>query len=342
MEKGVNGYVNILIITDAWYPQINGVVRTLSKISDELKQLGHRVEIIGPEKFRTIPLPSYPEIRLAVWAGRRLPKMIDALNPDAIHIATEGPLGHVARRYCMKRNRPFTSAYHTRFPEYIRNRAPIPLSFSYALVRRFHRPSAAVMVSTRSIEQLLQERGLKNIKPWTRGVDTDLFYPRDKSFIQDVRPIALYVGRISVEKNLPAFLDMPFEGSKYVVGGGPQLAEFKQKYPHIHFTGVKQGKELAQYYAAADVFVFPSKTDTFGLVLLEALASGIPVAAYPVPGPLDVLGGSEVAVLNMDLAKAAQEALHIPSQRCRQFALRFSWRVVAEQFLHNLQPFYQS
>ena len=330
--------VKILIVTDAWYPQVNGVVRTLSTVRDELEELGHEVEVIGPERFWTVPLPTYPEIRLALKAFPRLVKMIDSYGPDAIHIATEGPLGHAARKYCLRRRRAFTTAYHTRFPEYIRERVPIPLFLSYALIRRFHRPSALVMVATSSLEETLQKRGFKNLKLWGRGVDTELFRPRDKGFLQDKRPIALYVGRVAVEKNLEAFLEMQFEGTKYVVGSGPQLVELSERYPSIRFTGTKHGEELASYYAASDVFVFPSRTDTYGLVLLEALASGVPVAAYPVAGPLDVLDGSNVAVLDEDLSYAVRQALKIPSERCREFALQFSWRGIAEQFLNNLQP----
>ncbi len=331
--------MNILIVTDAWHPQVNGVVRTLSTVRDELQKMGHTVEIVGPDRFRTVPLPTYPEIRLAVGAGYRLPKIIDELKPEAIHIATEGPLGHAARRYCLRRKRPFTTAYHTRFPEYIRDRAPVPLAWTYALVRRFHRPSEAVMVATQSIERLLAAKGFRNLRRWTRGVDTELFRPRPKDFLKDPRPIAMYVGRVAVEKNIEAFLDLPFAGTKYVVGGGPQLAEFRQRYPEVRFVGPKHGEELACYYAAADVFVFPSKTDTFGLVLLEALASGVPVAAYPVAGPLDLLGGADVACLDEDLGHAVREALTIPAERCRRFALEHSWRKSAEQFLNNLQPF---
>jgi len=246
--------VNILIVTDAWYPQVNGVVRTLSKVRDELVQLGHTVEIVGPDRFRTIPMPSYPEIRLAIAATRRLFRMIDAARPEAIHIATEGPLGHAARRYCLKRKMPFTTAYHTRFPEYIRDRAPIPLSWSYAWVRRFHRPSSVVMVATQSIEDLLRARGFRNLRRWTRGVDTDLFRPRPKDFLADPRPISMYVGRVAVEKNIEAFLALDLEGTKYVVGDGPQLNDLRLKYPAVRFVGAKHGEELAQYFAAADVF----------------------------------------------------------------------------------------
>lgn len=331
--------MNILIISDAWYPQINGVVRTISTVRQELEKLGHSVEVIGPDRFRTVPMPTYPEIRLALGANNRLPPMIDAMRPDCIHIATEGPLGHAARRYCLKRNIPFTTAYHTRFPEYVRDRMPIPLTLSYAVVRRFHKPSAAVMVATPSIENALKSRGFKNIKRWTRGVDTELFRPRDKSFLTDPRPISMYVGRVAVEKNLEDFLRLDIPGTKYVVGDGPARDDLKKKYPEVRWVGAKHGEELAQYYAAADVFVFPSRSDTFGLVLLEALASGVPVAAYPVPGPLDVMDGSDAGCLDEDLKRAVETALKVPPERCREYALRFSWRASAEQFLSNLRPF---
>ena len=332
--------MNILVVTDAWYPQVNGVVRTIATVRDEIRKLGHTVEVIGPEHFYTVPMPTYPEIRLAIAAGRKLCRMINEMDPDAIHIATEGPLGHAARRYCMRRGIPFTTAYHTRFPEYVRDRIPVPLFLSYAVVRRFHRPAAAMMVATASIEQALVARGFTNIRHWTRGVDTELFHPRDKAFLADPRPISMYVGRVAVEKSIEDFLRLDLPGTKYVVGGGPQFEELKARYPGVRFVGPKHGEELAQYYAAADVFVFPSRTDTFGLVLLEALASGVPVAAYPVAGPLDVLGGAtDVGCLDEDLGHAVRQALSCSPERCRDFALGYSWRASAEQFLDNLAPF---
>nr|WP_211104796.1 glycosyltransferase family 1 protein [Azospirillum formosense] len=328
-----------MIVSDAWLPQVNGVVRTIDTVRAELEAMGHRVEVIGPDRFRTLPMPTYPEIRLALGAGRRLNAMIDALRPDCIHIATEGPLGFAARRYCLHRGRPFTTAYHTRFPEYVRDRAPVPLALSYAVVRRFHRPSSAVMVATSSIECALAARGFTNIRRWTRGVDTELFRPRAKEFLALPRPIALYVGRVAVEKNLEEFLKLDLPGSKLVVGDGPARADLQQRYPDVHWAGARHGEELARHYAAADVFVFPSRTDTFGLVLLEALASGVPVAAYPVPGPLDVVDGSGVGCLDEDLKGAIERALTIPPEHCRDYALNFSWRCSAEQFLANLRPF---
>lgn len=331
--------MNILIVSDAWTPQINGVVRTIAHTRAELEKAGHIVDVIGPDRFRTIPMPSYPEIRLALWAGRRLGQMIDAAAPDCIHIATEGPLGLAARKYCLKRDIPFTTAYHTRFPEYLRDRAPIPLALSYAAMRRFHGPSSAVMVATQSMEDALRARGFVNLRRWTRGVDTDLFRPRDKSFISGPRPVCMYVGRVAVEKNIEDFLKLDLPGVKYVVGDGPARAELQNKYPDAVWAGAKHGEELARYYAAADVFVFPSRTDTFGLVLLEALASGVPVAAYPSPGPLDVVGDSGVGALSEDLAAAVRAALTLSPEKCREHALRYSWRASAEQFLANLRPF---
>ncbi|MCW2237553.1 glycosyltransferase family 4 protein [Azospirillum canadense] len=331
--------MNILIVSDAWFPQVNGVVRTISTVRAELEAMGHRVEVIGPDRFRTVPMPTYPEIRLALGAGRRLWSMIDAMRPDCIHIATEGPLGFAARRYCLKRGKPFTTAYHTRFPEYVRDRAPVPLALSYAVVRRFHKPSSAVMVATQSIENDLAARGFDNIRRWTRGVDTDLFRPRAKGFLNVPRPISLYVGRVAVEKNLEDFLRLDLPGTKLVVGDGPARAELQQKYPDVIWAGAKHGEDLARHYAEADVFVFPSRTDTFGLVLLEALASGVPVAAYPVPGPLDVVNGSGTGCLDENLKHAVETALTIPAERCRDYALSYSWRRSAEQFLANLRPF---
>ncbi len=331
--------MNILIVSDAWHPQVNGVVRTIGTVRDELEAMGHSVEVIGPDRFRTLPMPTYPEIRLALGAKRRLWAMIDGMRPDCIHIATEGPLGFAARSYCLKHGKPFTTAYHTRFPEYVRDRAPIPLGLSYAVVRRFHRPSSAVMVATQTIEDALKGRGFANIRRWTRGVDTELFRPRDKGFLDLPRPVSMYVGRVAVEKNLEDFLRLDLPGTKVVVGDGPARDELQRKYPGVHWVGAKHGEELAMHYAAADVFVFPSRTDTFGLVLLEALASGVPVAAYPVPGPLDVVDGSGAGCLDVDLKRAVEGALAIPGEKCRDHALGYSWRRSAEQFLSNLRPF---
>lgn len=332
--------MKLLIVTDAWHPQVNGVVRTLTTTRAELERLGHKVEVIAPDRFRTIPMPTYPEIRLALAPGRRVRRMIEEAQPDAIHIATEGPLGFAARRYCLKHKLPFTTAYHTRFPEYVRDRAPVPLSLSYAFIRRFHAPAHSVMVATASIEADLERRGFTNIRRWSRGVDTELFRPRDKDLFAHLpRPVFISVGRVAVEKNIEAFLGLDLPGSKVVVGDGPQLAELKAKYPGVTFVGAKHGEDLARHYAAADVFVFPSRTDTFGLVLLEALASGLPVAAFPVPGPLDVISDSPAGVLSEDLRAACLKAVGIAPQVCRDHALTFSWQSCAQQFLANLRPF---
>lgn len=330
--------MRILIVSDAWYPQVNGVVRTLSTVADELRAMGHHVRVIGPDKFKTVPCPTYPDIALAINAPCKLPVLIDSYKPDAIHISTEGPLGYAARRYCLRRDLAFTTAYHTKFPEYIHARSRIPTAWTYRTMRHFHSAAERVMVSTASIERELARNGFSNIVRWSRGVDTDLFRPRDKGFFADPRPIALYVGRVAVEKNIAAFLDMPFDGTKVVVGDGPQLKQLRRRYPDVRFVGMKTGKDLASHYAASDVFVFPSRTDTFGLVLLEALSSGVPVAAYPVAGPVDVIDNAPVGVLSEDLAGATAAALRVSPQACREHALKYSWQRSADQFLRNLVP----
>jgi len=310
-----------------------------------LEKAGHEVVLVTPEHFRTIPCPSYPEIRLALRPGGKVARMIAAAQPCAIHIATEGPLGWAARRACLRRRLPFTTAYHTKFPEYIQARWRVPLPLSYAVMRRFHGASQRVMVATQGIEDELKARGFGNIGRWSRGVDTELFRPRPEAKGEDgpfaglARPVHLYVGRVAVEKNVEAFLAADLPGSKVVVGDGPQLEELRRRYPEVRFAGAKVGEELARHYAAADIFVFPSRTDTFGLVLLEALASGLPVAAYPVPGPLDVVGGSPAGALATDLREAALAAAAIPAEICRAHAMLFSWQASAGQFIDNLSPF---
>ena len=271
--------------------------------------------------------------------GARMAKTIESFRPCVVHIATEGPLGFSARRYCVKRGIPFTTAFHTKFAEYVNARSGIPVNWTYKMLRWFHRPSRAVMVATNTVEGELRDRGFDNIKRWTRGVDTTLFKPRDKEFLGLPRPIQLYVGRVAVEKNIEAFTALKTPGSKVVVGDGPQLAQLARKYPDVHFAGVKQGEELARYFAAADVFVFPSLTDTFGLVLLEALACGVPVAAYPVAGPLDVIGDAPVGCLHEDLAEAVTRALKASPAACRAHAERYSWESSVQQFLANIWPF---
>jgi glycosyltransferase involved in cell wall biosynthesis len=331
--------MRIAIATDAWFPQVNGVVRTMNRVIEELRALGHEAEPFGPDRFLTIACPTYPEIRLSIAPGRKLAELFERFQPQAIHISTEGPLGMAARRYCLALNRPFTTAYHTKFPEYVEARTKLPVRYAYRWLRRFHGPSRGIMVATDSIRHELEGWGFANIRPWSRGVDTALFRPRDKSWLDLPRPVHLYVGRVAIEKNIEAFLALDLPGSKLVVGDGPMLAELRQRYPAVHFAGARHGEDLARHYAAADLFVFPSRTDTFGLVMLEALASGLPVAAFPVPGPLDLVDGTGIGVLDEDLARAARAATAIPPERCRDFALRFSWRRTAEQFLGNLAPF---
>jgi len=327
--------VKLLIATDAWRPQVNGVVRTLERTGEQLARLGVDVATLSPSDFRTWPMPTYPEIRLA----RALPKTIAAAaataRPDAVHIATEGPIGFAVRRWCLATGRPFTTSFHTRFPEYLSARAPIPERLTYALLRRFHNAGRACMVATESLRRELAARGFAHLVPWTRGVDADLFRPRS-STLDLPRPVFLFVGRVAVEKNIGAFLALDLPGSKLVVGDGPALSALKAAHPEAHFLGMRTGEALAEAYAGADVFVFPSRTDTFGIVLLEALAAGVPVAAYPVPGPADVIGGSGVGVLDEDLRMAALAALSIPRDKCRAFALRRSWEASARQFLDNI------
>ncbi len=328
----------LIIVSDAWFPQINGVVRTLDRTRAELTNLGVDVHVIGPDRFFTIPCPTYPEIRLAVTAKWRLPRMMDELMPAAVHIATEGPLGSAARSYCKKRKHPFSTSFHTRFPEYIHARCRLPTGITYAWMRRFHGDAEVTMVTTPTMRDDLAGRGFRHLEIWSRGVDLDLFRPRPKDILDFPRPIFMNVGRVAVEKNIGAFLDLPLPGTKVVVGGGPQLDELKAAYPDVKFLGPKTGEDLAAHYAAADVFVFPSKTDTFGLVLLEALASGVPVAALPVPGPVDVIGDAPCGVLNHDLKEAALKALEIDPKLCRQHAESFSWQACTDQFVRNLSP----
>jgi glycosyltransferase involved in cell wall biosynthesis len=330
--------MRLLIATDAWYPQINGVVRTFSTLVEKLSEAGHDVGLLTPERFRTLPCPSYPEIRLAVCRPKTVSAAIEAFAPEAIHIATEGPLGWAVRRHCLRRRLPFSTSFHTRFPEYIQARWRVPLGWSYRFVRAFHAPANRVMVATASIERELAARGFRNLSRWSRGVDIRLFRPRPKTLYDLPRPVSLYVGRIAVEKSVEDFLRLDLPGSKVLIGDGPMRATLEQRYPQARFLGAKVGEDLAVHYAAADLFVFPSRTDTFGLVLLEALASGVPVAAYPVPGPLDVIGHSGAGCLDEDLAAAAMAALAVPAETCRARAERFSWEASARQFLANVTP----
>lgn len=330
--------MRILIVTDAWTPQVNGVVRTLATVAAELTAMGHAVEVIGPDRFRTIPAPSEPDVRLALLPGRKLRRLVDEFSPDAIHIATEGPLGLAARRLCLSRGWPFTTAFHTRFPEYLKARLWVPERLTWALMRRFHAPSSAVLTAAASLREELIERGFRNVAAWTRGVDLGLFRPHERSGLNLPRPVFLYVGRVAVEKNIEAFLSLDLPGSKVVVGDGPARPGLERRFPGAHWLGAKFGEELARAYASADVFVFPSLTDTFGLVIVEALACGTPVAAFPVTGPKDVIDGAPVGVLDVDLGRAAMKALGIDRAVCRAFAERFSWRRCAEVLLERLAP----
>jgi glycosyltransferase involved in cell wall biosynthesis len=333
--------LRLLIVTDAWYPQVNGVVRTLDTVAREASLLGHTVGFISPDQFRTLPMPSYPEIRLALFPGRRLRRLVASFRPDAIHIATEGPLGWAARRLCLKHGLPFTTAYHTRFPEYVQARFKVPTGLTFRLMRRFHAPSRGLMVATRSLFQELAARGFNNLRQWSRGVDLDRFAPGAKDLLPNLpRPIFTYVGRLAVEKNIDAFLALDLPGSKLVVGDGPEMARLKAAYPQVHFAGARHGEDLAAHFRAGDVFVFPSRTDTFGLVILEALASGLPVAAYPVPGPADILT-PEVGAMDEDLRAACLRALPLDPAACRDHALRFTWCATATQFVHHITPFLQ-
>ena len=328
----------ILIVSDAWKPQVNGVVRTIAHTVRELEKMGHTVEVVGPERFRTFPLPSYPEIRIAWWPKPGLVKAIDAFKPDAIHIATEGPMGKAARSICLKRGYAFTTAYHTQFPEYVHARTRIPLAWTYGILRRFHSASSAVMVATPSLDETLAARGFRNLVRWSRGVDVDLFRPQSKDIYSFPRPILLYAGRVAIEKNIEAFLRLDVPGTKVVIGRGPALDSLRAAYPDAKFLGFLDNGKLAAHFAGADAFVFPSRTDTFGLVLLEALASGVPVAAYPVTGPRDVITDPKVGALDEDLGVAVRRALEGDPEACRRHALAYSWEAAARQFLLNLAP----
>jgi glycosyltransferase involved in cell wall biosynthesis len=328
--------LRILIATDAWLPQVNGVVTTLRNTVRELEALGHCVQLITPEGFRTLPCPTYPEIRLAVAPGPRVVRMIEEFEPDAVHIETEAPLGLAARRHCIDTGRPFTTAYHTQFPEFIHARCRLPLSVSYRWMHWFHKPAAAVLVATAAMCRRLEHRGFTNLATWSRGVDTQLFAPAPRENLSR-RPIFLYAGRVAVEKSIEDFLKLDLPGSKWVVGDGPARAGLQERFPEAVFHGVKHGKELAYYYQQADVFVFPSRTDTFGLVLIEAMACGTPVAAYPVTGPIDVIRDSSVGVLSDDLRTAALAALHLDRTLVRRYAEQFSWSVATRQFVANLR-----
>lgn len=326
--------MKILVATDAWHPQVNGVVRTLVMMAEAARGLGVEIDFLTPNSFRTFALPSYRDLRLALPGPAKIAELIERAAPDSIHIATEGPIGFMVRRYCRKHGLPFTTGFHTRFPEYVSARSPIPERWVWAALRAFHRPSQAVMAATPALVGELRSRGFRNVVLWSRGVDTKLFHPRDIDICLP-GPVFLCVGRVAVEKNLEAFLALDLPGTKVIVGDGPARRKLERRYPQAIFLGARHGEELAEIYAACDVFVFPSKTDTFGLVLLEALASGLPVAAFPVQGPRDVIGSATVGVLSDDLRAACLEALNIPREACVEFAAAHSWEASARVFIEH-------
>jgi glycosyltransferase involved in cell wall biosynthesis len=335
--------VRIAIVTDAWSPQVNGVVRTLQSVRDELVRQGHDVLIVSPDLFYSMPCPTYPEIRLAFASTGSVGRMLEEFSPQAIHLATEGPVCLAARRWCLARDFPFTTAYHTQFPDYVAARTGVNPEWVWRYIRWFHSPAQSILASTASIADTLKAHGLTQIRHWGRGVDLSTFGdpvpdPAIRALAQDGKgPIQLYVGRVAIEKNIEAFLTATHPGTKVIVGDGPALASLKAKYPDAHFLGPKFGTDLAAAYAAADVFVFPSKTDTFGLVMIEALACGTPVAAYPVTGPIDVLT-PETGAMHEDLDQAIAEALTRDRTACRAYGQGFTWAKSAYQFLHALVP----
>jgi glycosyltransferase involved in cell wall biosynthesis len=329
--------MKIVIVTDAWAPQVNGVVRTLGHTVRELTAMGHEVRCITPSGLRSIPCPTYPEIRLALFAGAHVADTLSEFNPDAIHIATEGPLGQSARRYCLRRKLRFTTSFHTQFPEYMRARGvPLPLSWLYGWLRRFHGAAVRTLVPTPKQRERLLSYGFNNVMVWSRGVETEVFKPLPRRNHELPRPIAIYVGRVAVEKNIDAFLRLDTPGSKVIIGDGPALASMRALYPQAHFLGALFGTELAAAVAGGDVFVFPSRTDTFGLVMLEAMACGLPVAAYPVTGPIDVVKPGVSGCLHNDLAQAIAGALLLSRDACIAYAQQFTWRRCTETFIAAL------
>jgi glycosyltransferase involved in cell wall biosynthesis len=330
--------MRILIVTDAWSPQVNGVVTTVKNTVRELEALGHTVGLITPEGFTTLPCPTYPEIRLALAAGARVARMIEEFEPDAVHLETEAPLGLAARRHCLASGRPFTTAYHTQFPEYVHARCRLPLAISYRWLRWFHGAAEAVLVPTPAIYRRLSARGFTNLAYWSRGVDLSIFRPAQREARIQERPIFLYAGRVAIEKSLEDFLRLDLPGTKWVVGDGPARAGLEANFPLAVFHGMKYGSELAYFYQQADAFVFPSRTDTFGLVLVEAMACGTPVAAFPVTGPIDVIRDPAVGALSEDLRAAALSALALDRGAVRDYAQQYSWAKATRQFLEQLRP----
>ncbi len=330
--------MKLAIVTDAWEPQVNGVVTTLKMTRETLVRQGHTVRVFEPSGFKSVPCPSYPEIRLALNPGGSLKKSLASYGPEAVHIATEGPMGLAARALCKNKRWAFTTSYHTQFPEYIRKRYPVPLWASYMFLRWFHSASACTMVGTAHLEKSMRLRGFENLARWPRGVDTRVFNPDKRASIPDPRPIWIYVGRVSVEKNIEAFLKLDLPGTKYVIGHGPACHALRKAYREVRFVGYKFGEELASHLAASDVFVFPSKTDTFGIVMLEAMACGTPVAAYPVTGPIDVVRNRVTGCLDKDLRQAALDALELDPEDCRNQALEHTWESATHMFLSNITP----
>lgn len=332
--------MRIALASDAWAPQTNGVVTTLKATADTLVALGHEVCVISPHGLRSIACPSYPEIRLAIAPGAHVARKLRAFRPHAIHVATEGPVGLSVSGYCRARGAPFTTSYHTRYPEYLRARWPIPLAASYAWLRHFHGAAARTFVSSASLESQLSQRGFQHLHLWRRGVDLKRF--RNLAAHRELaglpRPIVACVGRLAVEKNLHAFLGLELPGTKVMIGDGPQRAALERRYPRARFTGYRFGDELASLLAGADVLAFPSLTDTFGLVMIEALACGVPVAAFPAPGPIDVIEQDVTGVLHTDLAVAITSALRLDRGVCARRAAGFSWEAATAQFLAGLTP----
>jgi glycosyltransferase involved in cell wall biosynthesis len=331
--------VRIAIVTDAWSPQVNGVVRTLQSVRAELEKMGHDILIISPDLFHSMPCPTYPEIRLAFASTGAIGQMLEEFSPQAVHLATEGPVCLAARRWCLQRDFPFTTAYHTQFPDYVAARTGVNPEWVWRYIKWFHGPAQAILAATPSIAATLRAHGLTQLRDWGRGVDLATFgqTPPDPTIRTLAGPVMLYVGRVAVEKNIEAFLTAKHPGSKVVVGDGPAFASLKVKFPAVHFLGPRFGPDLAAAYAAADVFVFPSKTDTFGLVMIEALASGTPVAAYPVTGPIDVLT-PEAGAMHDDLDAAIATALTRDRAACAAYGRTFTWTASARQFLHALVP----
>ncbi len=330
--------MKVVIVSDTWHPQGNDVVKTLTEVTRWLEKQGHQVIIIQPDQFKTVPCPTYPSVRLAIFPSRKVARQLRAIRPDAIHIATEGPLGIAARKYCLDYGLNFTSSYHTRLPEHISSQTGIPVKWLYRWVRNFHSRASNTLVATYPMRNRLLVEGFRSMKVWERGVDRRLFYPRNENLLNEERPVALFMGRVSAEKNIEDFLKLDIPVKKRVMGDGPDRVRLEKRYPEVHFVGFKQGEELARYLAASDVFVFPSKTDTFGISLIEALACGVPVAAYPVAGPVDIVKQNVTGVLDKNLGRAVMAALELNREDCSKSVSRYRWESCAQQFLDSLEP----